>query len=185
MSQSNFKVIGIIGKLNSGKDTVAGVFESRGYDRRAFADPLKLFIHELFDIPREVLWGPSENRTGEVRQMLQQLGTDYARKFRPNIWVDKTAEAIELSRRSGSVGVVIPDVRFLNESAMLYHKDAILIRVVRPSSGAHESDNANAHASEMESNDIPEEWITDTIHNDGTLEDLHARVKVLLRRITP
>ena len=172
-TKNSFRLVGIVGKFNSGKDTIAKALEAKGYDRRAFADPLKLFVHELFGIPREILWGPSENRTGEVRQMLQQLGTDYARKFRPNIWVDKTAEAIELSRRSDSVGVIVPDVRFLNEGEMMRNKDAILIRVVRSSSGAHESDAANAHASETESDLIPEEWITCTVYNNGTLEELH------------
>lgn len=178
--KNSFKIVGIVGKLNSGKDTIAAALESKDYDRRAFADPLKLFVHNLFDIPREVLWGPSENRTGEVRQMLQELGTEYARKFRPNIWIEKMDDVIEMSRRNAAVGVVIPDVRFMNEGEMLRDKGAVLIRIVRPASGDHETAKVNAHASETESALIPEEWITRTINNDGTLVELYAKVAAII-----
>ena len=180
LHNSSFKLVGVVGKLNAGKDIVATALEARGYDRRAFADPLKLLVHELFGIPREVLWGPSENRTGEVRQMLQELGTEYARKFRPNVWVDKMGEAIGMSCRNASAGVVVPDVRFINEGEMLRNKGAILIRVVRPASGDHETARVNTHSSETESGKIPEGWIIHTIYNDGTLSELHSKVAAVI-----
>lgn len=182
MKINRFKLVGIIGKLNSGKDTIADLLEKKDYDRRAFADPVKLLVQEMFDIPDDVLWGPSGNRTGEVRQMLQQLGTDYARKFRPNIWVDKAAAFIELARKNSSKGVVVPDVRYLNEGVMLRDKNAILVRVVRPGSGSHETEKANAHSSETESAQIPDDWVDYTMVNDGSLSTLHINVKAFIER---
>lgn len=180
---NKFQIIGIIGHHNSGKDTLANSLIERGFNRRAFADPLKLFIHELFNIPREILWGPSQNKTGEVRQMLQELGTDYARKFRPNIWVDKTKEAIDIARRQDACGVVVPDVRFVNEAEMLHEQGAILIQIVRPHCTDHETINVNTHASETEHKTIPQQWISHVLHNDGTLEEFNQKVRHLLGEI--
>ena len=182
--QNNFKLIGVMGRINSGKSTVATAFAALGFDTRAFADPLKLFVHELFDIPREVLWGPSENRTGEVRQMLQELGTDYARKFRPNVWIDKMRDTILRSSQNGAPGLTVPDVRFVNEAQMLRENNATLIHILRPQSGAHETAEANAHQSEVELCTIPEEWVTHTIHNDGDLDALQPQVQAIIAKMT-
>lgn len=182
-TKNKFQIVGILGTFNSGKDTLANNLIERGFNRRAFADPLKLLIHELFDIPKEILWGPSQNKTGEVRQMMQELGTDYARKFRPNIWVDKTKSAIDIARKQEVRGVVIPDVRFVNEAEMLHQQGAILIQIVRPNCTDHETSKANTHTSETEHNEIPKEWISHVVQNDGTLEDLNQKVHQLLEEI--
>ncbi len=178
---NSFQVVGIVGRLNSGKGTASQVFIDEGYDDRAFADPLKRILHELFDIPKGVLWGPSENRTGEVRQMLQELGTDFARKFRPDVWIDKMRETIKRSHRQGAPGIVITDVRFINEVEMLREFDATIIHIERPSSGAHETQKANDHPSESESAKIPRGWVTHRILNDGTLAQLRESIRELLQ----
>ena len=181
---SKFNVVGIIGKLNSGKNTIAKPLTQLGYEERAFADPMKEIVRDLFDIPSEVLWGPSENRTGEVRRMLQVLGTDYARQFRPNVWVDKMAKVLNEDEQTGVRGVVIPDVRFINEASMLHDRGAILVRITRPASGRHEGATATEHLSETENVMIPLQWIDHTVVNDGSLEDLRAKVTAFIGEFT-
>ncbi len=174
------KIIGIMGKLNSGKDTIAQAYVDRGYIRLGFGDPIKEIVHDLFDIPREILWGSSKERTGEVRRMLQGLGTDFARSFRPNVWVDKMKGQITTCDLMGDHGVVIPDVRFINEAELLHAMDATIIQIKRPLSGSHETHEANTHLSETENTLIPLHWITHTIINDGSLEDLQQKINMVV-----
>ena len=177
---SDMKIVGIIGKFNTGKDTVADVCQKQGYVRHAFADPVKEIVHSLFGIPRSVLWGDSEMRTGEVRKMLQGLGTDYARSIRPAVWVDKMREQLKRSEEQQAYGVVIPDVRFVNEAELLNGLGATLIYITRPLSGSHETTGANEHLSETENILIPGLWITHTISNDRSLCDLQVKVQSIL-----
>jgi hypothetical protein len=56
------KIIGVMGAAGSGKDTVGGFLRGEGWATLAFADPLKAFVRDLWNLPDEVLWGPSELR---------------------------------------------------------------------------------------------------------------------------
>lgn len=177
---NNKIVVGIIGKLNSGKNTVATVFQKEGFMPYAFADPIKEIIHDLFEIPREVLWGPSEERTGEVRRMLQLLGTEFGRAFRPDVWVNKLTERI-LGRNDDRI--IITDVRFPNEARRIVNYfGGSLIKVERPTSGHHETDIANFHTSETSAEDINEP-IDYFINNDGTLEELETAAENIVWKV--
>jgi hypothetical protein len=50
-------MIGILGFAGTGKDTVAELLGYHGYQRMAFADPLKRVVMELFDFTYEQMWG--------------------------------------------------------------------------------------------------------------------------------
>lgn len=182
------RLIGVIGKLNSGKGEIAAVLtEEYNFISFSLADPLKMVIRDLFDIDENVLWGPSENRTGEVRRMLQELGTDFARKHRPNVWAEKLRRRVVAARKDGhdylqlynrhdlarARGIVVPDVRFPNEADVIRELGGALVRVVRPGSGDHETEEANGHESENSADDIV---VDCTITNDSTLADLRTRV---------
>ncbi len=67
-------IIGISGKANSGKDTVADYLVSQyKFTKVALADPLKRFLMEIFDFSEEQLWGPSEKREEpDKRYILKQ-----------------------------------------------------------------------------------------------------------------
>lgn len=187
-------VIAITGKLNTGKDTAAEVLKSLGCISFSFADPLKVCVQELFGYSADVLWGPSQNRTPEVRSILQELGTDFARKYRPNIWIDKMRERIQLCLEGGidfydlvsdseiekAKGIVVPDVRFPNEAAMLYSDlNAFTIRIVRPGNYSLSSDSAAQHASEVDQENIPPEHIAMTLQNNSTVEQLRIAVRTV------
>jgi hypothetical protein len=55
------RIVAIVGKAGSGKDTVAGMLE--GAKQISFADPLKAFCAEVFGWDRETLWGDSSLRS--------------------------------------------------------------------------------------------------------------------------
>ncbi len=190
-------LIGIVGKLNSGKGVVGEVLtDEYRYLPFAFADPLKLVIRDLFDIDDNVLWGPSTNRTGEVRRMLQELGTDFARKYRPNVWVEKLRRRVVMARNDGcdylqlhnqhalavAQGIVVTDLRFPNEAAVIQELGGKLIRIVRPGSGDHETDEAVNHASETETDSFD---VDEVILNHSTLEDLCASVRKFVDKEFP
>jgi len=180
--KNSIPLVGIIGTLNSGKGALAQSFVDRGFVLRSFADPVKEAVHFIFGIPKEILWGPSENRTGTIRQMLQELGTDYARKFRPTVWVDKMEQFI-LEQPPTTSGIIIPDVRFVNEAEMLVRNGAVLIRIFRDGCGDHESVRATQHESETENEKIPHNWVRFTVNNSGTLDELRSAGASIIKEL--
>lgn len=184
------KVVGITGTLNSGKDLLATEFVVRGFVRMAFADPLKDAVHRIFHIPTEILWGDSSKRDTRTRKILQELGTDFARKFDPDIWIKRTLERINnyklglgdklglCGELKGPVKIIVPDVRFPNEAqALKDHFDATLIRVYRPEASKGKDLDTLNHASETSIDEIPRELYTHTFRNHGTLKEATLEAK--------
>ena len=60
------KIFALMGKAGSGKDTVADIFNSYNYQKIAFADPLKRYVMDAFDLTYDQLWGPSQLRQEEL-----------------------------------------------------------------------------------------------------------------------
>lgn len=57
------RIIGITGRANAGKDSVAGYLcQKYGYTQVALADPLKVLGAKLFGFSTDQLWGPSNLR---------------------------------------------------------------------------------------------------------------------------
>ena len=78
------KLIGILGRKRSGKDTAGNyVVENYGYDRYAFADPIKDILKTMFDFSDEQLNNNKEkiDKRWNVspRTILQKFGTDICR----------------------------------------------------------------------------------------------------------
>lgn len=59
-----YVLIGISGKANAGKDTLADLIvrERPGYGKLSFAQPLKNFAARVYGFSHDQLWGPSECR---------------------------------------------------------------------------------------------------------------------------
>lgn len=189
------KLIGLVGKLNSGKSTAARLLTKWGFISFSCADPLKFALQDIFDIPSAVLWGPSEMRTGEVRQMLQELGTDFSRKFRPNIWVEKLAGRIQSwhflktdpyamyddDACRAATGIIVPDVRFPNEADMVKELGGTLIKIVRDPAMTNENTEALTHESETSVDLISESEFTHLIVNNGSLIDLEESINNIVK----
>lgn len=185
MTQHFFKIVGLIGKYNSGKDTAADMFVDWGFTKIAFAEPLKRILHEHFEVPPEELWGESHQRSERTRKMLQHLGTDFAREFDPNIWVNKLVRRIEdiRSKNMTRSGVVVSDVRFPNEAGALLGMGGKLIKIIRKDNELYTDEKIKKHYSETAIDTIPSSFIDVEIFNDGTLAEFKQTVEQIIKTI--
>ena len=157
-----------------GKSTVADLFIER--ERVSFAAPLKRAVWNMLnDLGLEGLryaYADKEAIIPEIgvsaRHMMQTLGTEWGRAcIHPDFWVmiaRAKAERILADGRS----VVIDDVRFTNEAAMIRDLDGELWRIERPGviySGDHSSEGGL-------------EGITPdrVIVNDGSIDQLKEKI---------
>lgn len=186
-------LVGMIGKKRSGKDSVASVLvEEYGFERRAFADPLKeaalgldplirferdegslsspsheigLRIERLSSVVERLGWEAAKE-VREVRRTLQNYGVAI-RGIEADFWVRQPFRTM----RPGQA-YVVTDVRFPNEVDAVRDRGGKIVRVTRP--GLVSTDQ---HVSETALDGVvPDAEIV----NDGTLEDLAAVVRALL-----
>lgn len=176
------KVVGLVGPKRSGKDTAAAALvEQRGYVRVGFADALKELALRINPNISSFGWGTRladvvgghgwEKAKGhsEVRRFLQELGTGVRDIVGEDTWLRVFHRTVRERYWDQVPGVVVPDVRFLNEARELCSwGSTLLIRIERPG-----SDTSDAHISETEQVGIECDV---TIVNDGTPEQLHAKV---------
>lgn len=141
-------IIGLVGFIGSGKDTVANEFVKQGCVRDSFAAPLKDLCSSIFGWPRELLEGDTaESRefreTPDIfwtrklgidnftpRVALQLIGTDVMRKhFSDSIWLNSLEYRIR--KASNNRCVVISDVRFKNELELIKSMNGHVVWVRR------------------------------------------------------
>jgi hypothetical protein len=122
-----------------------------------------------FELPARIIGAKLVSEIVTPRLILQLLGTEGGRDLiHPNIWVNAT-----LGNLGDTERVIITDVRFLNEVEGIKKRKGIVVRVVRPS-----KISTSTHPSETALNDY-NDWDY-VIVNDGTLEDLEAKVITML-----
>lgn len=168
-------LIGLVGKKQVGKDTVARwLVDQHQFSQYAFATPIKAACKILFLLSDEQLhashhkevvvpsWGLSP------RQMFQLLGTDMIRKhYRDDFWIHH----FRLWYETHSMGdVVVSDVRFQNEADTIKDLGGILIKIER------RTRHIDHHASEQQ-------IITGcdyVIENNGPVADLFESVERII-----
>jgi Deoxynucleotide monophosphate kinase len=191
-------IIGLTGLKGSGKDTIAAhLVKEYGYERRAFADPLKKSVANLFDIPfhevdqmkndetlkvqliragNKPLHGtfPLPIRSLTFREFLQRYGTEAHRdvpEFGDDIWIDLT---LPVKGYYEGRDIVVSDVRFENEARRIRYLKGVVVEVARPALV-----NQDPHRSETER---PEPDYT--IFNHHTIEELYTGVEVMFEYFT-
>jgi len=144
-------IIGIVGHIGSGKDTVGNfITQSVGITGRtdSFAAPLKDLCSSIFGWPRPLLEGNTlesrefretpdifwTRKTGidnfTPRLALQLVGTDVLRDhFHNDIWINSLE--YRLRKISDSDTVVVTDARFTNELDIIKHLCGTIIWVQR------------------------------------------------------
>lgn len=168
------KLVGLHGLPRSGKDSVARILIStKGYERIAFADPLKEAAATLLRRPLAECHGINYDREQvmpewgfTMRWFLQVFGTECLRdQVRRDFWTRRLDVEIEARRaKDPACKLVITDVRFENETNFLRSLDAQIVEVWRPGL------TASSHSSDQP---VPCDW---TIRNEGTLDDLFLKV---------
>ena len=150
------KHIGLIGLAGSGKDTAADALMFTHY-RCSFASRLK-------SIARTLGWNGEKDERG--RAFLQDLGMA-VRRFDEDTWVRLLREEISPPIQQ----LVFTDVRFQNEADFVRSIGGIVVRIVRPGIIAQN------HESELKQSEVPADI---EIVNDGSVADLHNKIKQLL-----
>lgn len=142
-------VIGLVGFIGSGKDTVANILLENSCTRDSFAAPLKDLLSSVFGWPRELLEGDTtESRdfreTPDMfwsrklgipnftpRLALQLVGTDVMRDhFHKDIWLNSLEYRMRCKESQGRC-VVISDARFKNELTLIKSMGGKIIWVQR------------------------------------------------------
>jgi|TARA_B100000287_G_C20578890_1_gene759543 hypothetical protein len=184
-------LIGIVGLMGSGKDTVANrLVEKHGYIRDSFAKSLKDAVASMFNWDRKLLEGNGEasrkwreqpdefwsERFGKPvtpRWVLQYFGTEVMRgQMYDGIWVDSC-----LGRYKGE-NTVISDTRFINEIKTIKEHGGKIICVTRGGLPTQEDmKKRGAHQSEWDWLDSTFDYVID---NNGTKEELFAKVDLIV-----
>ena len=89
-------------------------------------------------------------------------------KYNPNFWIEHLTNLPKWK----NINIVYTDVRFGNEADFITKKGGIIVRIVRPKiiSGNHESELKQSEvAADIE------------IVNNGTIEDLHNKIRNLIK----
>jgi len=164
------KVIGFTGYKQSGKDTAARELSRILLPQHSvqinFADALKDEVCMACKITRQFLDEHKDN----FRLIMQGYGTDFRRKLHgEQYWILKWLERVNKLAPVPAY-LLCTDVRFINEAAVVRRLGGTLIRVERP--GVF----SDGHASETEQRELHADF---TVHNDGTVEDLKAKLKNL------
>lgn len=174
-------IIGLTGRAFSGKDTVgAYLARAHNFSMLAFADPIRDALMAAFGLDYRV-FKPEHKETvidwigKSPRQLMQTLGTDWGRYMVKNtIWTDQMEQRIRRSLQAGDSDIVITDVRFWTEAALIARLGGQVWRIVRPDA---DTTVHTGHISETEMDAIPAH---SSILNSGTLEQLYEAIDVAL-----
>jgi hypothetical protein len=188
-------VIGIAGKMMAGKDSTADVLCSKfGFIRRSMAAALReecfLALNErktppgvaddIIHIIEQEDWHPSaihqKPTPPSIRRLLQFWGTELRREQDPDYWIKRMLDY--LNRHTGE-SVVIPDIRFANEAALVREFGGVVWIVRRAQADATRDSAAHAHISERFCDEYAS-WDAQ-IANNGTLADLERTVCALMK----
>lgn len=176
-------IIALFGPPGAGKDTVGKILvEQYAYRRVAFADKvrdlaLKLNPHIFhYGKPLQALvdkhgWDIAKREFGEVRFWLERVGDGCREVLGPRTWIDAAFNEDVTSQDD----IVVTDMRKLNEhfwinewSQVLCHRRAEFWYITRNGREKRPFDEWKP------------EWATATIENNGTVEELAAKVRELM-----
>lgn len=111
-------LVGICGKMGSGKDTIADYLVGKFLGKKiAFAERLKELAKELFNV---------EKKDKRGRRILQQLGAAM-RSIDEDVWINSL-----MYNYNPEEFTVISDIRYLNEARAIINKGGIVIHIEVP-----------------------------------------------------
>lgn len=210
MNNTQKQIIGIVGFIGSGKDTVADyLVNTHKFQRESFASSLKDAVSAVFNWDRALLegrtsesrdwretpdtwWSNRLNMNITPRWVLQHWGTEVCRiGFHDDIWI----ASLENKLLTSNNNIVISDCRFPNEIAMIKNAGGKIVWVTRgdlPSwyniaVRAAEPSNDELAIQELSRFNIhPSEWswagtkFDTIIDNNSTLEVLYTQANSLI-----
>lgn len=165
VNKNKMRLIGIAGPARAGKDTLASYLLdnlSDDWSRSSFADPIKAMLSVIgVDCSDDTKAVIDDSYGVTPRHMMQTLGTEWGRHMIDgDIWVKAFA------RLNAGECVIVPDVRFENEAALV-REHGVLIHLV--GRGGIEGNHVSENAIEFKPGDI-------VIDNSRDLAWLHGQV---------
>lgn len=173
VKNGDIKILGITGKMFSGKDTVAEFvhFAFRNSRITSFAYPMKQMMIDYFGFTYEDLYTvEGKNRYNEFwgmtnREALQKIGTEC---FRNNFHVDTWLKTMEVNIINDLTPIIIiPDVRFPNEAELVRALDGSILKIIRDD--VVRDPEQMAHASETMIDQIPYDMLVENDKDRVTL----------------
>ena len=173
--------IGLIGGMRAGKDTVANrLYYEHGFEHPiAFGDKMKRTFYDLF---------PQYKTEPKPRKELRKFAEN-AREIYPDVWIKHLENMYEyyVDRRSTS-GIVLTDIRQPNEYEWARANGFIIVKVEAPAEirkeRAKRSDDFSEEDLTHSTESYTDEFAFDySITNDGSLEDLRAKVDAIMGEI--
>jgi len=181
-------LIGFIGKKQHGKSTASKPLLAIGFRSEKFADALKDMVRSLLrsagfpgaEIERYVEGDLKEQPLAvfggkSVRWLMQSLGTDWGRDMVcMSLWTGIWQERVRRLMADGA-DVLVDDVRFPDEAALVKAMGGVLVRIVNPRVQAP----LDPHPSETALDGYPADY---HLLNDGTPEALWEEVEEIRER---
>jgi len=190
MNTINNDLIGMCSRKRCGKDTAGNyLIEKYGYIQYAFAAPLKKACQEIFMFTDEQTEGHDKEKYDDrwnisARKVFQIFGTEMFRQklgdffpemehIKENFWIYRFEMwYAEQKRKNPNVKVVVTDIRFPNEAAIVKKLGGRVIKVNRNTGML-----VDGHSSEKNIDLIKGDVI---IENNGTLEEYYQKVEKAL-----
>lgn len=160
---SEYPTVALVGSAGVGKDTVAGILaEDFGYQRMAFADPLKELVYAIDDSVRAYVdeqgWERAKQADPYVRSRLVEIGEATRNHIDPYVWIHPVMDAWPRD----DTPVVVSDVRNQSEIGVLMDKEAAFILISRD--GCDEPTPRLPDGSSVINNDGTHEQLRDKVH---------------------
>jgi len=188
---TRFSTIGVRGTgPGCGKDTVADYIaellsQRSETHRSAFANPIREDISKITGIPVEMIrTTEGKNMVFEplgitVGKLLQYHGQAKKKLEGDNVWIKQCIDSLPSKDTHVSI---LSDVRYKGEQAAVKERGGIIIMVKsdRPMSAILMAGRSIQHSSERDLDDIPADVV---IENNGTLEELHEKIKELVANV--
>lgn len=182
-SKVNMTLIGLCGKMGSGKDYIAQTLVLPFLQKKlhqtslkfCFADQIKINVMTKDNISFGDVF---EKKTLDTRKLLQREGTEQGRGLLgEDIWVRYLDGWSKLLHTRGVKNIVVSDVRFKNELEYIKRRNGVLIKVIAPARNMrrllHEAGNdpvalqtIESHPSECDLDDVGDELYDVILKND-------------------
>ncbi len=204
----NTVVVAFLGKKESGKDTAGNVFIENGFDRIAFADPLKQFIMRVYDLDEKHFYGSNDDKTAPIqrlgksacqgpeapvsgRMLMQYVGTEIFRALDPDVWaryINRYLLAVHKYNQrktiSGRVQRLLRRCKCVVVTDLRFPNEAHFLRSLRPHGVKvviFYIDRDTKHKDQHSSETMVEQtrkYVDAIIPNHGTLDEFLVHVRM-------